>query len=743
MEKSLKILAIDDGATTLERRVYQPMQAALANKGITLEYQIVGDYEQAIDALKKGFRPDAITQDYLIPYDCGTLRGGESGPYHLEKILEYIDGNIPGYAPKPFMLTYSTSDSAVAVQQLKTLKKHDTQVITPSDMSGVINNLESAEIHPLKQPSAFSHFMRQRFGDDIVVHPEAPKPPELTGLEKVFAESADIQKDLPRLDLSDAVLHKSLSPDVYDEDEAKTHRLQCLKSNTMPVQGYAAFTAQDVEKLVSEKKKPVLFIQDYSAKEHGPLLSKVAGIVCLGSGGSHLLVRGIPAVGKVKQEIWNEKTGEGIDLCHIEQVRDGLAVINNSHAVIRAISTHPKDSATAPQPEYEKKNKVLLFMAGDEVTLARTAAYQGHLDIKQPNFDSDAMYEMMKKVYALKKSLPFKHPTFLANLPAAGDYESAFWVTHKAEQAGADGIGLVRTEYMLDAEQLKSVKEGILTNNPAHYACLAKEDDSVHAVMNVSFRSEGYTNPVRIRLFDFAPDEVFSAEELQKLKKRVGDVPSGTPLALVTEGLYEEQLKSIFTKAKHDYPVQLQIMAPHIRNAGEMQKVRMMAEKAAEAVGFARDQFQIGTMMETAQACKPAEAAKIAKLCDFASFGTNDLTAEITGTPRNYTGEGINPYQTLDDKVKNAMQQATTAMRKANPRIKLSCCGGQMRDLDSLAFCAQKLQLDEVSVPDDAFHLVGRQLQLLQLLAREHEKAAGTKAAAVISRREDPSSKQR
>lgn len=743
MKKSLKILAIDDGAAKLERAVYNPMKEALADKGITLEYKIVGDYEEAIKSLKGGFRPDVITQDYFIPYDCGHLRGGESGPYHLEEILQHIDQNIPGYAPKPFMLTYSTSDSAVAINQLEGLKKHGTQAISPKDMSDVISNLQLPEVHPLEKPSAFSQYLQQRFGDDIIVSAPQAEPVQLQGLEKVFADSSDPQKDLPKLNFSDAVLHKSLSPDIYDDDEAQAHRLQCLKSNNLAVQGYAAFNKQDVEKLLSEDKKPILFIQDYNVEEHGPLLSKVAGVVCLGLGGSHLLLRGIPAVGKAKQEIWNEKTGEGIDLCRIEQTQDGMAVVNNSHAVIRAVTDRPKGSVTAPVPEYEKKNKVILFKAGDEVTLARTAAYQQHLYIKEPDAYGDETYEMMKKAYELKKSLPFKHPKFLANLSAASDYGSAFKATHKTEDWGAEGIGLVRTEYMLDAEQLKSVKEGIITNNPAHYACLAKEDDSIHAVTNVAFRSEGYTTPVRIRLFDFAPDETFTAEELQKLKARVGDVPSGTPLALVTEGLYEAQLKSIFTKAKHDYPVQLQIMAPHIRNAGEMQKVRMMAEKAAETVGFPRDQFQIGTMMETAEACKPAEAAKIAKLCDFASFGTNDLTAEITGVPRNYSGEDINPYQTLDDKVKKAMQQATTAMRKANPRIKLSCCGGQMRDLDSLAFCAQKLQLDEVSVPDDAFHLVGRQLQLLQLLAREHEKGAGTQADTVVSRREDPPSKQR
>ena len=69
--------------------------------------------------------------------------------------------------------------------------------------------------------------------------------------------------------------------------------------------------------------------------------------------------------------------------------------------------------------------------------------------------------------------------------------------------------------------------------------------------------------------------------------------------------------------------------------------------------------------------------------------------------------------------IKEVMEKATTAARKANPSISISCCGGQMRDLDSLAFCAKALALDEVAVPNDAFHLVGRKLQLAQRLMRE------------------------
>lgn len=78
----------------------------------------------------------------------------------------------------------------------------------------------------------------------------------------------------------------------------------------------------------------------------------------------------------------------------------------------------------------------------------------------------------------------------------------------------------------------------------------------------------------------------------------------------------------------------------------------------------------------------------------------------------------INPYEKLDDKLKDVMRESVKILRENNPNIIIGCCGAQMTDLDSLTFAAKDLELDDVSMPSDAKHLIGRRLQLYQRLEK-------------------------
>ena len=93
-------------------------------------------------------------------------------------------------------------------------------------------------------------------------------------------------------------------------------------------------------------------------------------------------------------------------------------------------------------------------------------------------------------------------------------------------------------------------------------------------------------------------------------------------------------------------------------------------------------------------------AGEIAKLAEFFSFGTNDLTQMTYGYSRDdaernfllkYVEEGIlpkNPFQTIDrDGVGQLMSMAVQEGRKTRPDLEVGICGEHGGDPDSIEWC--------------------------------------------------------
>ena len=117
-----------------------------------------------------------------------------------------------------------------------------------------------------------------------------------------------------------------------------------------------------------------------------------------------------------------------------------------------------------------------------------------------------------------------------------------------------------------------------------------------------------------------------------------------------------------------------------------------MAEKG---VSF---DYKFGTMIEIPRA--GVTAAEIARLAEFFSFGTNDLTQMTFGYSRDdaernflvkYVEQGIlpkNPFQTLDrEGVGRLMKMAVEEGRKTRPDLEVGICGEHGGDPASIEFC--------------------------------------------------------
>jgi pyruvate, orthophosphate dikinase len=116
--------------------------------------------------------------------------------------------------------------------------------------------------------------------------------------------------------------------------------------------------------------------------------------------------------------------------------------------------------------------------------------------------------------------------------------------------------------------------------------------------------------------------------------------------------------------------------------------------------------YMIGTMIELPRAA--LRAGEIARVAEFFSFGTNDLTQTTLGLSRDDAGMFLNEYLTkgviardpfvsLDTEgVGELIKIAAERGRSTRAKLKLGICGEHGGDPDSVRFCHDS-ELDYVS----------------------------------------------
>jgi pyruvate,orthophosphate dikinase len=140
-------------------------------------------------------------------------------------------------------------------------------------------------------------------------------------------------------------------------------------------------------------------------------------------------------------------------------------------------------------------------------------------------------------------------------------------------------------------------------------------------------------------------------------------------------------------------------MVPLVAYVRELELCRDLIERVAADEGVAREDFQIGSMIELPRAC--LRAGEIAAAAEFFSFGTNDLTQTALGFSRDdiegrvvppYIDSGIlerSPFGTIDaDGVGELVRIAAERGRAARPNLELGICGEHGGDPTSIRFFA-------------------------------------------------------
>ena len=306
----------------------------------------------------------------------------------------------------------------------------------------------------------------------------------------------------------------------------------------------------------------------------------------------------------------------------------------------------------------------------------------------------------------------------------------------RALAAGAQGIGLCRTEHQFLGDRLPLVQQVILAATPEEEAAAlapleAQQRADFEELLEVM---DGRTVVVRLLdppLHEFLPD----VEEL-RIKEALGtlteaDVPllaaaaklrehdpmlgiRGTRLGVLRPLLYEAQVRALLGAAaalrQRGLDPRVEIMVPLIATRGEVEWAMTLIGRVADEFAAAHGgpvPHTTATMIETPRAA--LRAAAIAPQVDAFSFGTNDLSQLTFGFSRddvsaNYIPAALaggmlehDPFRTLDvNGVARLIELAVTEGRAANPDLVTGICGEHGGDPESIAIC-HRLGLTHVS----------------------------------------------
>lgn len=304
-----------------------------------------------------------------------------------------------------------------------------------------------------------------------------------------------------------------------------------------------------------------------------------------------------------------------------------------------------------------------------------------------------------------------------------------------AENFGAKGIGLCRTEHMFFlGERIIAMREMILANDkPGRLAALDKLLPIQRADFAALFEVM-HDLPVTVRLFDpplheFVPHDYEGQKEIaddlgvpvEAIQAKVEELAEANPmmghrgcrLGITYPEITEMQTRAIIEAAlelkQKGIVVFPEIMVPLVTTVREFFDQQKLIRGTAEKV-FAemndRIDFHIGTMIETPRAA--LTAGYISQRAEFFSFGTNDLTQMSFGFSRDdagrflpeYLKKGLldhEPFEQLDERgVGRLIQIAVEEGRERRPDLPIGICGEHGGNPPSIEF-AHKVGLNYVS----------------------------------------------
>jgi len=273
----------------------------------------------------------------------------------------------------------------------------------------------------------------------------------------------------------------------------------------------------------------------------------------------------------------------------------------------------------------------------------------------------------------------------------------------KAIEYGAEGVGLMRTEFLF----LESGKT-------------PTEDEQYEVYRDMAKALNGA--PLTIRTLDIGGDKQVPHLDLPKEDNSFLGI-RGIRLCFARPDLFLPQLRAVYRAAKE---VHIRIMFPMISTVEDVEQVLEITEKIRAELNAPK--IEIGIMVEVPSAVLLAE--HLAKLVDFFSIGTNDLTQYTLAMDRVHPqlakqADALNPavLRMVDLTVKAATKEGKW----------VAVCGGAASDTKGASILVglgvKELSVTVPTIPTIKAHLRKTSLTDLQALA---QKALACRTAAEV-----------
>ncbi len=291
-----------------------------------------------------------------------------------------------------------------------------------------------------------------------------------------------------------------------------------------------------------------------------------------------------------------------------------------------------------------------------------------------------------------------------------GDQESA----RAAAESGAEGIGLLRTEFLFGGRAVFPDEQ--------------EQFDSYVALFRAFANAASQGKTIIARTLDAGADKPFPA-----LKPLIGAMQESNPalglrgarIHLVHEELLRQQLRALL-RAGAAAEVQLHIMFPMVATLEEVHRLRAIYHAVREELSgegvMLPAEMQLGIMVETPAAALMADA--LAREVDFFSIGANDLYQYTMAADRT-NSRVTSMFSMLEPAVWRSIAHVVQAAQAHNKMV--AVCGELAADAKIGPLLAglgvQELSMNPPSIVHVKAALHAHPMEYWQQLAQELLKA--------------------